>query len=191
MDALEAIATRRSISKVKPERPPKELIERLLEAAVRAPNHFLTQPWRFFVLAGSAREELGQVMAHALRARLVPPDGPDAAAQLEREAAKPLRAPVVVVVALEPSTDPRTVDVEETEAGAAAVENLLLAAHALGLGAYWRTGDAAYNPEVKAHFGLSPRGRIVGFIYLGYPAAAGKPTVRQPAAEKTRWLGWE
>ncbi len=191
MEVLEAIETRRSVGKVRPERPPRELVERLLDAATHAPNHYLTQPWRFFVVAGRTRAELGEVMAASLRARLADPDSPEARAQLEREAAKPLRAPVVVAVVVEPASDPRAVPVEDLEAGAAAVENLLLAAHGLGLGAQWRTGEAAYDPAVKRFFGLPPEAPIVGFVYLGYPAADGRPTTRRSAAEKTTWLGWE
>lgn len=191
MDALEAIATRRSVGKLRPDRPPRDLIERLLEAAIRAPNHFRTQPWRFFVVAGAARVELGQVMARSLGSRLQDPDDPAVRAQLEREAAKPLRAPVIVVVAVEPSKDPRVVEIEEVEAGAAAVENLLLAAHALGLGAQWRTGEAAYDPEVKRFLGLSASTHLIGFVYLGYPDSEGRPSGREPSAAKTEWLGWD
>ncbi len=82
MDALEAIETRCSVGKVKPERPPRALIERLVQAATHAPNHFRTQPWRFLVLAGPAREELGRAMARALAARLPDPTSPSAQAQL-------------------------------------------------------------------------------------------------------------
>lgn len=191
MDVLEAIATRRSVGRVRPERPPREAIERLLEAGNRAPNHFLTQPWRFYVVAGEARAALGKAMADALRARMPEPESPEGQAELAREEAKPLRAPVVIAVAVERSSDPRAVEMEEVEAGAAAVENILLAAQALGLGAQWRTGDAAYDPAVKRFFGLPPTAHLVGFVYVGYPEGAVRPpTTRKPAAEVTTWLGW-
>jgi nitroreductase len=74
---------------------------------------------------------------------------------------------------------------------AAGVQNLLLGAHALGLGAYWRTGDAAYDPRVKAFFGLGPQDHLVGFVYLGYPAEPPKPVTRTPAAELVEWRGWD
>src|SRR5207244_3779397 len=108
-----------------------------------APNHRLTEPWRFVVFAGDARLELGEAMARvqAANSDTLPTPG-----DLERTRAKPLRAPVVIAVAVEPSPGPRVVEMEEVAAGAAAVQNMLLAAHALGLGAIWRTGDAAYDP---------------------------------------------
>jgi len=177
VDTLEAIATRRSVGRVKPERPPRELIEQILDAATRAPNHFLTQPWRFFVLAGQARAELGQVMANAVRARLPEPESPEARAQLEREAAKPLRAPVLVVVAAEPSADPRAVEIEEIEATAAAVENLLLAAHALGLGACWMSGPVLAAAALREALATPPTLDLVALIPVGRPAEtpAGPP----------------
>jgi nitroreductase len=185
---LDAIRTRRSIPKVGPERPPQELIERLIEAATWAPNHHLTEPWRFFVVAGEARRELGEVMARALNGE---PKADAERTAFALAAAKPLRAPVVIAVAVEPASGSQVYEVEEISAGAAATQNLLLAAHALGLGAMWRTGEAAYHPAVKAFFGLEPAAHLLGFVYVGYPAAAPPLRERKPAASLTTWLGWD
>lgn len=179
MDVLEAIRTRRSVGAVRPEMPPREAIEAILEAATWAPNHRLTEPWRFFVLTGSARASLGDVIARAQTA------------DHERARAKPLRAPVIIAVAVEPAVGPKIVEVEEIAAGAAAVQNMLLAAHALGLAAIWRTGDACYDAAVKTFFDLPPAAHLLGFVYLGYPAAVSMRARHTPAAELTRWLGWD
>jgi nitroreductase len=191
LDALEAIFTRWSAGKVMEERPPREQIERLLESAVRAPNHHLTQPWRFFVIAGEAREELGNLMAEHLASKLDDPTSEQAQEQLRRERAKAFRAPVLIVVAASPSRDPKVVEVEEIEATAAAVENLLLAAHAMGLGAMWRTGDIAYDVRLKRWLGLRDDDHVVAIVYVGYPATPPRQTSRKPAGELTRWIGWE
>ncbi len=191
MDTLEAIRTRRSVGKVKPERPPKELIERLLDAAVHAPNHHLTEPWRFIVLAGKAREDLGRVMADVLRQGMENPAGEDEREKLAKEALKPLRAPVVIVVAAKRSDNPKAIAVEDVEATAAAMENILLAAHDLGLGAMIRTGDPAYDARVKGFFGLDPEDHLAGFIYVGFPAVELGPSRRKPASEVTEWRGWD
>ncbi len=183
MGVLEAIRTRRSIGKVAAKRPPREAIEEIIEAATWAPNHRLTEPWRFFVLAGDARREFGEVMA----ARRREEGDAEAAA---KTAAKPLRAPVVIAVAVEPVVGPKVVEIEEVTAGAAAVQNMLLAAHALGLGAIWRTGAPTYDPAVKAFFGLGPSAHLLGFVYLGYPDTIVPQRARRPVAEVTRWLGW-
>jgi nitroreductase len=174
---LTAIRERRSVKKVRPDPVPRELIEQVLEAAVWAPNHHLTQPWRFFVLTGAARLALGDVLA---RDPALSPDTREVIGQ------KPLRAPVVVAVAVEPHPDRPLLD--EIAAGAAAIQNMLLAAHALGLGAIWRTGRAIEDPAVKAFFGLSDRAVLLGFVYLGFPATIPAPPARRSAGDWTVWF---
>jgi nitroreductase len=193
MDILEAIRSRRSIGKVRQDPLPRELIETLLAAAVVAPNHHETEPWRFFVLAGRAREELGAVMERALRRRLTGEDAARVEGLALAERAKPLRAPVLIVVAVKRGSRDKVVPAEDFAATAAAVENILLAATALGLGAQWRTGDAAYDPAVKAHFGLAPEDEIVAIVYLGYPdPERDEPRVRRrDFVARTEWRGWE
>lgn len=73
---------------------------------------------------------------------------------------------------------------------AAAIENMLLVAQEQGLAAMWRTGDAAYDPRVKAWLGLAPQDHIVAFLSVGYAAVTPQPRLPQPFAEKTTWLGW-
>jgi nitroreductase len=179
---------------VLPQRPPRELIEKLITAAASAPNHHLTQPWRFIVLAGQARQAAGQALEAALRARLADPETPASQALLAKERAKLLRAPVVIVVAVHPSPAANVPREEELAAGAAACQNMLLAAQALGLGAMWRTGDTAYDPAVRGALGLEEDDAIVGFIYVGYPDPAQPPpsrAPRRPWTEVTQWQGWE
>jgi nitroreductase len=169
MELIKAIETRRSIGRVSDLQPPREVIEVLLSAAVKAPNHRNNQPWRFFVLTGSAREELGAVMAESLGARLLDMDREKADPIILGERAKPLRAPVIIVVASKHSDDERINPMEDMQACAAAIQNLLLAAHDQGLAAQWRTGGAVSADAVKAHFGLDPHDEIAGFVYVGYP----------------------
>jgi nitroreductase len=161
---LRAIRTRRSVGRVSQEPLPRELVEELIEAAACAPNHRLTNPWRFIVLTGDARREVWE--------------------RLER-------APVVVACVVHPGEDPVEAR-EDRDAVAAAIENMLLAAHARGLGAMWRTGAAADDPQVLAALGLEDREAVVGFVYIGRPVAPppedGPP--RRPVAELTTWRGW-
>lgn len=190
MNILEAIRTRRSIGKVLPEPVPRETIEQLLNAAVHAPNHHRNLPWRFWALTGAAREEFGDVLGAIAREKLADPSGADVQDQVARQRAKALRAPVIVVVAVDQTPAQKVLKIENIEAGAAAVQNLLLAAHALGLGAIWRTGAAAYHPAMKAHFGLAPEDEIIGFVYIGYPAKQPEP-VERSANGSVSWWGWE
>ena len=184
MDAIEAILTRHSIAKVKPDPLPRALIEKLLQAAVQAPNHYRVRPWRFVVLTGKSREVLGEVMAQSLKQRN--PVLPDSALEVER--GKPLRAPILVAVGVDKPTEPKVLEIENICAAAAAVENLLLAAHAEGLGAMWRTGPAARDPEVKKFLGFTPDQELLSFVYIGYPDLT-LPEVERPSfEERTTWM---
>ena len=177
--------TRRSVAKTSDKVCDQEVITRLLEAGVRAPNHFLTQPWRFVVLTGEARNDLGEAWAAGARREGKDPD-------LARE--KPLRAPVIIVVIERPKTDHKKVLREEEHyATGAVIQNILLAAHAEGLGAMIRTGDAASLPEVRTYLSLSDDELIAALIYIGYPLEdeSERPlTRRAPVSEITEWRGW-
>lgn len=190
MEVLEAILSRRSIGRLTGEAPPRDVIEKLLEAAVAAPNHHHTQPWRFFVLSGAARERFGDVLAEALVERMQGEVPEKVQALKESERAKPLRAPVLIVVGVKHTADERVVPVEDLQACSAAIQNMLLAAHGLGLAAQWRTGDGAYDARVKAYFGLEPSDEIAGIVYLGY-AADGVVEQLRPRdntyADKVEW----
>ena len=185
---METIRSRRSIGRVGPERPSRELIETLLEAATWAPNHHLTEPWRFVVLAGEARAAFGQAMAEAVIGR---PENAERTEAFDRAAAKALRAPVIIAVAIDPESGPKSVEIEEIAAGAAAVQNILLAAHAHGLASIWRTGAASLHAHVKAFFDLPPSAHLLGFVYLGYPLGPSPIRERTPHASVTRWHGWD
>jgi nitroreductase len=184
MDTMEAILTRHSIAKVKSDTLSRSLIEKLLQAAVQAPNHYRVRPWRFVVLTGKSRETLGEVLAQSLKQRN--PLAPEVV--LDGERAKPLRAPVLVAVGVDRPADPKVLEVENICAAAAAVENLLLAAHAAGLGAMWRTGPAAGDPEVKKFLGFEPDQQLIGFIYLGYPDLPPAAAARPSFEDRTIWM---
>src|SRR5438105_13792619 len=94
MNVFETIRRRRSIGKMTAQQPSREQIERLLEAATHAPNHHKVEPWKFFVLAGKARTELGVVMAESLAARMEETASEKAQAVLNKERKKLLRSPV-------------------------------------------------------------------------------------------------
>jgi nitroreductase len=195
-EVLRALELRRSMARVKPERPPKDLVEQIIAAAAWAPNHFKTEPWRFSVVSGDARAALGAVMEESLRfdrARHTTDkaDPIETEAALQKERNKPLRAPVVIAVAAVPSKEPKVVVEEELAAVAAGVQNMLLAAEAVGLGAMWRTGKPAYDPRVKEFLGLPEHAHIVAFIYLGYPDLPPLRARSRGAAQHVQWLGWD
>ncbi len=184
MDVFEAIRNRHSQKKVKPDPVPRAMIEKLLDAAAQAPNHYKVRPWRFVVLTGRARERLGEVMSASLRARQ--PDFPPEA--FDKARTTPLQAPVVIAVGVEKPSEPKVLEIENICAVAAATENLLLAAYALGLGAKWRTGEWARDPMVKGFLGFEPDQHIIGFVYVGYPEFIVEQPARPSFEDRTVWL---
>ena len=191
MSVFETIRSRRSTGKMTEQRPARKQIERILEAATHAPNHHKVEPWKFFVLAGQTREELGEVMAEALAERFDETGAANRQVLLNKERNKLLRSPIVIVVAAEHPQQPKVLEIENIEATAAAVQNMLLTAEEMGLAGMWRTGDAAYDPRIKQWLGLAPEDHIVAFVYLGFPAIPKLERHPTHSAEKTTWLGWE
>ncbi|MGE0057497.1 MAG: nitroreductase [Dehalococcoidia bacterium] len=190
MDVLEAIHSRRSVGRMTQEEPSREVIEKLLDAAVQAPNHHVTLPWRFFVMTGDARSRFGDAVAESLRPKLADLDEERREGVLADERRKPLRSPVLIAVGVRHDPEIKATPVEDLQACSAAIQNLLLAAHAEGLAAVWRTGSGAYADSVKAHFGLAPEDEIAGFVYLGYPNkdfVASMPPRQRSYAELTEW----
>ena len=188
MEVFEAIFQRHAVEKLRPDPVPREVIEQMLAAAVQAPNHFKARPWHFMVLTGAARQRLGDCMAESLRNRSADLTPDALAVALETERARPLRAPLLIVAAVNPPQGPREIEVENICAAAAAVQNLLLAAHALGLGVKWRTGGPSYDPAVKAFLGLSPDQHLIGFLYIGYPEKESAAPVRPSFEDRTIWF---
>jgi nitroreductase len=185
LETIEAITTRRSVNKTAEGVPDRGAIAQLIDAAIAAPNHHLTEPWRFVVLTGDALKEMGAAWA-AGEARL----GGDP----EKVRDKPLRAPVIITVIERPNrTNPKVVEVEEHHAVGAAMQNMLLAAHATGLATMLRTGPAARTPEVEEYLGVEPGEFIAGFVYVGYePEGFERKAPRKtPASDLTSWRGWD
>jgi nitroreductase len=183
MDAIDLLLGRVSPAQLAEPGPAAAQLERILAAAARAPDHGKMQPWRFLLIEGGARERFGELMAQSLKRR--EPEAP--AGKLDAERKKALRAPLVVVVAAAVRENPKVPEVEQIVAAGAACENMLLAAHALGFGGFWRTGPVAYDIEVKRALGFAEGDTIVGIIYLGSIAMAGQPKPAEIAAVTRRW----
>lgn len=183
MDLLEALATRASAVKLGDPAPSREHLQQIIAAGARAPDHGRLAPWRFVVIEGAGRDKLGDVMAQSLLAR----DPAADEAQQQREREKVTRAPVIITVAARIKPGHKVPEIEQVLAVAAAVQNMFLAAHALGYGAMWKTGPAAYDPKIKAALGLAPEDQIVAFLYLGTTAMKGQ--VRPGLLEdRVQWL---
>ncbi|MCQ4085256.1 nitroreductase [Saccharibacillus sp. JS10] len=189
MELFEAIQTRRSIGVLKDEEVPRELIERILEAGTWAPTHRRTEPWRFFVLQGEGRSRLVAAMVDTEAAEKGTQPSAEEKEELLISANKKVsRAPVIIAVGCDPVEDPKIIPLEETLSVGAAIQNMLLQAHASGLGAVWRSGTACYHPVMAESFGLGEKGQMLGFIYLGYPDREAGEGKREPVSSKTVWI---
>ena len=185
MDAVDVMISRVSPAKLSEPAPPPEALEKMLAAAVAAPDHGRIRPWRFVVIQGQARERFGELMAQSLARR----EKDISPAKLDFEKAKALRAPVLVVVAAAPKDDPKIPEIEQIEAVAAATQNFVIAAHALGYGTLWRTGKVAYDAEVKTALGLRGNDTVVGILYVGSIATPGAPRKIAPGDFVRHWEG--
>jgi nitroreductase len=163
MDALDALNSRATAKTYGDTPPTKEHLAQVLQAAVRAPDHGRLRPWRFMLIEGNQRRKFGDMLA-ASALRRVPGLS---AGDLQRERDKAMRAPLIIVVACRAVTGTKVPVIEQILAAGAAAQNILLALHALGYAAAWKTGDAAYDVEVKKALGLAADDHIVGFMYTG------------------------
>lgn len=186
MDALELLLGRESAVKLAEPGPGEEALETIFRSALRAPDHGRLRPWRFIVIAREKRERFGDVLAESLRLRQ-----PDATpVMLERERGKALRAPLIVVVAARVTPSDKIPEVEQLISAGTAAQNIMLAAHALGYGAMWRTGQPAYDAGVKRALGLEPADAIIGFLYIGTRGGGPSPVARpEPADFVSVWRG--
>ena len=148
MDIETLVRTRRTQKAYHPEPVDRETLDRLLELARWAPNHNLTNPWRFRVLGPRALKALKDAA------------GPEAAAKLDR-------APTLVAASVVQCGDDPILDEEDYAAAATAVYIVLLGAHAMGLASYWRTPGVLRTPEGRAACGIPDGERVLGLIHLG------------------------
>src|SRR5580692_11403641 len=164
MELFDAIASRSTAKSLTGPGPTPAQIVRLLEAAGRAPDHGRLKPWRFVAVDGAERETFANAVAEARRDQI--PAFTDEQMEIERE--KIRRSPIILVVGCVVRKDiPKVPEIEQVIAVGAAVENLMLAANDLGIGAMWKTGPAAYSARVKAAVGLAADDHIVAILHLG------------------------
>jgi nitroreductase len=169
VDTEEAIRSRRTHKAYAPDPVPREELDELLALAAWAPNHNLTNPWRFRVLGERAL------------ARLKEAAGPDAAGKLDR-------APTLVVASQLIADDP-VQDQEDLCAAATAIYIVLLAAHNRGLAGYWRTPEVLHSDEGREAVDVRGDERVLGLIHLGYPRQEKRPPERAPSRDYVTYLG--
>ena len=184
MNVSDAIAQRRSIKKFQDRPVSREEIEALLEAAVLAPNHHLTQPWRFYVLGPESRRKYGLALGDRKARKL--PDADAANAVREKTAAEYQAFPALIAVGMVLSESPETRE-EDYAAVMQALGNITLMALERGLGTHIRTGAVLEDPAARAAIGAREGERIVALVSVGVPAEVPPPKARQGAQAVTTW----
>ena len=185
MDVFEALAARRSIKRFTDRPVTRAEIESLLDAAVRAPNHKLTQPWRFYVLGPDARQAYGLALGDRKARKL---EDPEAARALRETVAAEHRAlPCMIAVAVVTNENPEIRE-EDYAAVMMGIQNLALAAVEMGLGTHLKTGAVMSDPAARAAAGVPDDQRIVAVVNVGEPAELPAPKKRSPAREHTTWV---
>ncbi|HEY2067157.1 MAG TPA: nitroreductase [Gemmatimonadaceae bacterium] len=185
MRPTEAIAQRRSIKRFTNRPVSRGEIETLLEAATLAPNHRLTQPWRFYVLGPDARYGYGLALGDRKARKLE--NAHAARAMRETVAAEHRALPAMIVVAVATNENPEIRE-EDYAAAMMAIENLSLAAVELGLGTHIKSGGVMEDPAARQAVGAKEGERIVAIVNLGEPADVPPPKKREPAAAFTTWV---
>ncbi len=169
MQLEHAIRTRRTHKAFAPDPLDAATLDELFELARWAPNHHLTNPWRFRVLGPRSRERLMEL------------------AEAAGSAVKLRRAPTLVVVSARLGGEPAQ-DREDVLATAIAAYIVLLAAHARGLAGYWRTVPLLDDPPARALLGIEPGESVLGLVYLGAPVQEQRPPEREPAERFVSYL---
>jgi nitroreductase len=185
MNLSDAIQQRRSIKRFTARPVAREEVERLIDAATCAPNHHLTQPWRFYVLGPLARHAYGLALG-ARKARKLE-DAEKAALVRETVAAEHLALPCMIAVAVVASENAEAAE-ENYAAAMMAIENLALAAVDMGLGTHIKTGAVMADPSARAAVGLPDDERIVAIVNVGEPAELPAPKSRLTATSLTTWV---
>ena len=184
MDVIQAIRARRSIKRFTAQPVTTEQIETLLDVATQAPNHRLTQPWRFYVLGPAARHAYGLALGE--RKARKQPDPESGRALRDTVAREHLELPCMIAVAVVHSDDPEIAR-EDYAAAMMAVQNLSLAAVDLGLGTHIKTGGVMEDAAARAAAGVADGERIVAIVNVGTPADVPPVKNRTAAAALTTW----
>ena len=158
---IAALHSRVSVSELVAPAPSPEQRDIIFRAALRAPDHGQLRPWRFLLVEGDDRNVVGNILADV--------EGSENEAQRNKVAGRLLRAPLVLLIVARITPHAKIPEIEQIMSTAAAVQNMLLAAHAVGIGAMWRSGTVTYEPLLAEKLGLAADERLLGFLYLGTP----------------------
>ena len=164
---MKALLSRRSISKLTSPHPSKDEMQEVYQAALRAPDHAWLRPWKFIEITGNSRNKLAKAfIASTKKTEEIDEE------RMNKIAALPLRSPMIIVVIAKINFDkPNVPRLEQIQSTAAAAQNILLALHDKGYGAYWRTGkySTERNKYISSELSLDNNDEVLGYLYVGTP----------------------
>ena len=164
----------------------QEQIELLLNNAIWAPTHGMTQPWRFKVFMEEGKTKLGEFL-HDLYLETVPKEN-QKEIKLNRMTDRPARAGAVIAVCMERQKEEIIPEIEEIEAVACAIQNMYLTCTAYGLGGFWSTPKLIYTQQMNTFLGIGEKDKCLGLFYVGYPANEWPKGQRKPIEYLTEWI---
>jgi len=186
MSIFQTIHDRRSIKEFTPRSVSREEIEQLLEAVTQAPNHRMTEPWRFYVLGPEARHAYGTALGSRKARRVEDPEAAEAVIRKVARAHEVLPCMIAIALVLDENPEVREEDYAAVFMG---LQNLSLAAHHMGLGAHIKSGAIMEDPLARLAVGVADGERIVATVHIGEPAQIPEQKPRKLAVEFTSWVG--
>lgn len=177
MDALALLLNRRSASRLTEPAPAGGVLDNIIRAGMRAPDHGALQPWRFVIIEGEGRVRFSELLHHCAITEGLDEKG------IEKARQAPFRAPMIIAVLAWCDTQTKVPRWEQMVSAGCAVQGMQMAALAQGFNGIWRTGLWATNPDVKQAFGCREQDEIVGFLYLGTPQLKASTTIIAPETE--------
>lgn len=169
MDAITALHSRNSVNLLTEPGPSKEQLEDIIKAGLRACDHKDLRPWRYLLIEGDARHQLGELLVAGKTAANGAPIADEMAAKLKT---KPFRAPTIIAIAAHISDHPKVPEVEQLLSAGASAQMMMAAAHALGVGAIWRSGSPMFTQQMRDGLGFETNDQLIGFLYLGTAKAS-------------------
>ncbi|MAH73815.1 MAG: hypothetical protein CBC09_06865 [Cellvibrionales bacterium TMED49] len=165
-EALLHMLTRRSVPRLQDPAPCEDVLNKILSAALRSPDHMHLRPWRFLKISGNNRFHLGNLFVKHEKCR-----NRDAKQELlEHTKKKALRAPLIIVGISSYKEHPKVPKIEQSVSTGGVINNIGLAAYFSGFATIWRTGTYAYSDVVKNGLGVAEKEDIIGFLYIGTPS---------------------
>ena len=161
MDSIELLLNRQSNPFLTAPAPAGEILENILKAGMRAPDHGGLLPWQFTIAQDAGLAKLSAIFSTSMTKLTDDP------AKIEKAKNMPFRAPMIIIISTRYQAHEKVPEQEQLVAAGCAVHGMQMAAFAQGYGAMWRTGDFSYNNEVKAALNIEAEQDIVGFLYIG------------------------